>query len=231
MPRHARFRIDGYPLHIIQRGNNRSACFVDDLDRILYLSLLEEFREEHECKVHAFVLMTNHVHLLLTPAVAVKASHFMKDVAQRYAQHFNRKYKRTGSLWEGRFRSSIVDSGYVLRCQRYIELNPVRAGMVPHPAFHPWSSYHANAEGLASNLVRPHGQYFLLGDDDCSRRASYREFLTDDFPQAETERIRRACRGGFALGSEAFMERLESILGRSAGRTRRDRVSARESGA
>jgi putative transposase len=221
MPRHARFRLDGYSLHIIQRGNNRGACFVDDLDRILYLSLLEEFSECDGCEVHAYVLMTNHVHLLATPACAANASQFMKDVGQRYAQHFNRKYRRTGSLWEGRFRSSIVDSeGYLLRCSRYIELNPVRAGMVRHPAFYRWSSYRANADGEPSNLVRPHRQYLALGPDDLVRRSAYREFLIADSPRAEVDQIRRAWRGGFALGGEEFTRRLSAQLGRPVGRTR-----------
>ena len=110
MPRRARLRLDGLPLHVIQRGNNKSPCFFADSDRVLYLALLRELAAKHECAVHAYVLMTNHVHLLLTPIRAIGASWMMKDLGQRYVQFVNRTRSRTGSLWEGRFRSSIVDS-------------------------------------------------------------------------------------------------------------------------
>jgi putative transposase len=216
MPRHARFRLDGYPFHIVHRGNNRGACFVDDFDRRLYLALLEEFTVEDRCDMHAFVLMTNHVHLLVTPEHATSVSRFMKNVAQRYTQRFNKKHKRTGSLWEGRFHSSIVDTGYLLCCQRYIDLNPVRAGMVPHPAFYRWSSYHAYADGTASTLVRAHRQFMTLGTDEQSRRAAYLAFLNEAVSPVELERIRSAARGGFALGTPEFGERIASLLGKSA---------------
>jgi putative transposase len=164
--------------------------------------------------------MTNHVHLLVTPQRAESVSQFMKNVGQRYTQRFNRKYRRTGSLWEGRFRSSIVDSGYALTCQRYIELNPVRAGMVPHPAFYRWSSYHANVDGRASNLVKRHRQFLTLGPDEETRRAAYHAMLIEVMAPAEIERIRSAARGGFALGGADFAARLEALLGRSPARVR-----------
>jgi len=220
MPRHARFRVDGYPYHVIQRGNNRGACFVDDRDRVFYLGLLEEFSATNRCDVHAYVLMTNHVHLLVTPESGEGVSQFMKDVTQRYTQRFNRKYKRTGSLWEGRFRSSVVDAGHAMRCQRYIELNPVRAGMVPHPAFYPWSSYQANAEGRPSNLVKTHSQFLTLGPDERSRRDAYIDFLEEAVLPRELERIRSAARGGFALGDAQFGARMKALLGESLVRGR-----------
>ena len=220
MPRHARFRLDGYPLHVIQRGNNRSACFLDDRDRILYLALMEELSRAHACHVHAYVLMGNHVHLLLTPELASNISGMMKDLGQRYAQHFNRTYKRTGSLWEGRFRSSIIDTeAYLLRCHRYIELNPVRAGMVKHPSGYVWSSYRVNAEGGHSTLVDPHPHYLALGDDAASRRRAYLELFVEHPPQREIDEIRAACRGGFALGRDAFIAELERVMGRSVVRS------------
>ena len=166
--------------------------------------------------MHAFVLMTNHVHLLVTPEHATSVSRFMKNVAQRYTQRFNKKHKRTGSLWEGRFHSSIVDRGYLLYCQRYIDLNPVRAGMVPHPAFYPWSSYHAYADGTASTLVKAHPQFMTLGADEPSRRAAYLTFLNEAVSPVELERIRSAARGGFALGSREFGVRIASLLGKPA---------------
>jgi putative transposase len=138
MPRRARFRLAGHPIHLIQRGNNRSACFRSERDRVLFLGLLNELGREHRCAIHGYVLMTNHVHLLLTPMEPQGPSLFMKHLGQRYVQHFNKVHGRTGSLWEGRFRSSIVESSdYFFRCQRYIELNPVRAGMVVCPEEYP----------------------------------------------------------------------------------------------
>jgi REP-associated tyrosine transposase len=229
LPRQARIRAEGYPLHVIQRGNNRGPCFVHDRDRILYLSLLEEFGHECECHLHAYVLMTNHVHLLVSPVEARNVSQFMKDVAQRYAQYFNRSYKRTGSLWEGRFRSSIVDSeAYLLRCQRYIELNPVRAGMVAHPLAYAWSSYLANAEGDECSIVRPHPVYLALNSNAGLRRAAYRK-LFDAPPSArELEEIRAACRGGFVLGRPEFIADLEKRLGRRIASSHESRVRRRE---
>jgi len=222
MPRHARFRLDGYPLHVIQRGNNRSACFLGDRDRIVYLAMLEELSKAHACPIHAYVLMSNHVHLLLTPEHASNVSEMMKDLGQRYVQYFNRANKRTGSLWEGRFRSSIVDTdAYLLRCYRYVELNPVRAGMVEHPSAYPWSSWGANAEGRDSTLVEPHPMYLALGPDAASRRRAYLELFVDCPPQREIDEIRSACQGGFALGRASFIAELERVLGRPVARAPR----------
>ena len=141
MPRRARLRFAGVPLHIIQRGNNRTACFFAEQDYRFYLHDLGELARRFECGVHAYALMTNHVHLLITPSATDSASLLMKHLGQRYVQYVNRVYRRSGTLWEGRFKSSLVQrQSYVLKCQRYIELNPVRAGMVPHPRDYPWSS-------------------------------------------------------------------------------------------
>jgi len=146
MPRRARLRLAGLLLHIMQRGNNRTACFFADEDYALYLHHLKELSRKFRCAVHAYVLMTNHVHLLLTPAREDGPSLLMKHLGQRYVQYVNRTYRRSGTLWEGRFRSSIVqERGYLLRCHRYIELNSVRAGMVMHPRDYCWSSYCSNA--------------------------------------------------------------------------------------
>src|SRR5205085_1772900 len=145
MPRRARLTIADHPLHVIQRGVDRAACFRDDHDRVLYLGLLGEVGPRFRCSIHAYVLMTNHVHLLLTPRTREGPARLMKHVGQRFVQHFNRKHRRTGTLWEGRFRSSIVDTrDYLVRCQRYIELNPVRAGMVRRAEDYVWSSHRAN---------------------------------------------------------------------------------------
>lgn len=219
MPRRARLKIAGYPLHIIQRGNNRSPCFHVASDHTLFLGLLGELAVPHGCAVHAYVLMTNHVHLLLTAESPEAPSQLMKNLGQRYVQHFNKKYARTGSLWEGRFRSSIVDSEtYLFRCQRYIELNPVRAGMVRRPSDYPWSSYHVNAGSEASLFVVPHPQYLGLDPDDQVRQARYRELFRNPVTDEELDEIRSAANGGFALGSPAFVAEIARMLRVRVGR-------------
>src|SRR5687768_4096313 len=175
MPRRARLRLAGLPLHIIQRGNNRTACFFADEDYGRYLHHLADLARRFECAVHAYALMTNHVHVLLTPTKAEGPSLLMKHLVQRYVQYVNRVYRRSGTLWEGRFRSSLVQhQGYLLKCQRYIELNPVRAGMVQFPGTYAWSSYRANAELRSSALVTPHEEYLALGETSEERAEVYR---------------------------------------------------------
>ena len=198
----------------MQRGHNRAPCFLDVAERELYLGLLREYAHKHDCRVHAYVLMTNHVHLLMTPDEAWGVSRLMKDVGQRFVQHFNAKHDRVGSLWQGRFRSSIVESReYFLTCQRYIELNPVRARMVPHPSLYPWSSYAPNALGHASLVVEPHDEYLALATTTEGRHAAYRAMFEMEFPSAMVDRIRLALKGSLPLGSEAFVAGLEKELG------------------
>ncbi|HEY2629789.1 MAG TPA: transposase, partial [Usitatibacter sp.] len=174
MPRRARLRISGLPLHVIQRGVNRAACFRSDRDRRRYLALLADAALLQGCRIHAFVLMTNHVHLLMSGDEPDSSSRMMKSLGERYVPEFNRRHGRTGTLWEGRFRSSVIDTErYLIECQRYIELNPVRAGMVLHPREYPWSSYRTNAEGRPSRLVIGHECYLRLASTDDERRAAY----------------------------------------------------------
>ena len=138
MPRPNRLNLPGVPQHVTQRGNNRQACFFEDADYRLYLSLLAAACQRHQCTVHAYVLMTNHVHLLITPQFAQGVSLLMRDLGRDYVRQVNQAYRRTGTMWEGRFKSSLVDSeDYCLACYRYIELNPVRANMVAHPREYP----------------------------------------------------------------------------------------------
>ena len=217
MPRTARLRLPDVPLHILQRGHNRSPCFIDTKDYELYLGLLEEFSLLHACPVHAYVLMTNHIHLLATPQRPESASEMMRSVNQRYVQHVNRKWKRSGSLWEGRFRSSLVDSeSYFFTCQRYIELNPVRAQMTAFPGQHPWSSYRANAEGFPTSLVVEHSLYAGLGADAAARRRNYRAMFDRPLSPVQLEAIRGAIRSNRPLGSEAFAKAMTSIFGKRA---------------
>ena len=215
MPRRARVSIPGIPWHIIQRGNNRSACFYAEEDYQFYLHYLNELAQKFECQVHAYVLMTNHVHLLLTPEKEDSAAKLMKNLGQRYVQYVNRTYKRSGTLWEGRYRSCLTQSeDYVLACYRYIELNPVRADMVCHPRDYPWSSYRCNAEGKNSELLTPHEQYLGIDRDDVSRRRAYRELFKAHMDVDLDDEIRTATNGNFVLGGSQFQEQIEQALGR-----------------
>jgi putative transposase len=221
VPRRARLRIAGIPVHLIQRGNNRSPCFYANEDFLWYLQHLKRLAEKFKCAVHAYVLMTNHVHLLLTPEDANGPSLLMKNLGQRYVQYVNRTYRRSGTLWEGRFRSSLVQrQGYLLKCQRYIELNPVRAGMVRLPGTYPWSSYSANAELRSSALITPHAEYLALGETPEERAEVYRRLFRFELDNLDLQEIRSAANGGFALGNERFKAEIAATLGRRAERLR-----------
>ncbi|MGB5080220.1 MAG: transposase [Burkholderiales bacterium] len=202
----------------MQRGNNRGTCFFAEQDYACYLAHLGELAARHACAIHGYVLMTNHVHLLLTPGQPDGALLLMKHLGQRYVQYVNRVYERSGTLWEGRFRSSIVQAeAYLLRCQRYVELNPVRAGMVDSPAAYRWSSFAANALGGRDILITPHPVFLALGLDDSSRRAAYLELLRSEIEICELEEIRVSTNAGYALGSERFRKEIAVALGRRAG--------------
>lgn len=215
MPRRPRLALPGVPLHLIQRGNNRQACFFAEEDCRFYLEWLTEYAGKTGCRLHAYVLMTNHVHLLVSADGAKAPGALMKALGQRYVQYVNRVYRRSGSLWEGRFRSCpIQEENYLLACQRYIELNPVRAGMVAHPGEYPWSSYRANAQGEANPLIRAHGLYEALGPEATSRQAAYRELFRYELEPGLVDRIRRASNGNFALGNERFAIEVAAAIGR-----------------
>jgi len=200
-------------MHIIQRGNNRQACFFADEDYQFFLDCLARLAKRFRCALHAYVLMTNHFHLLLTSELEAGPSLLMKFLGQRCVQYVNRTYRRTGSLWEGRFRSSLVQTErYLLGCYRYIEMNPVRANMVKHPIEYPWSSYAANAEGKPVAWITPHGEYHALGLDDERRRAAYRGLFTTELDQQLLRDIRISTHGGYAIGSSRFREDVEHAL-------------------
>jgi putative transposase len=200
MPRAARLVLPDLALHVLQRGNNRADCFFQNADYIAYLRYLGYCARHFDCSVHAYCLMTNHVHLLLTPHSAPACARFMKALGQSYTQYINRSAGRTGSLWEGRFRSCLIDSSdYVFTCYRYIELNPVRAGMVQHPADYPWSSHMANAQGSAS-LVTPHPAYLQLSEQEDARRKVYREMFGSHLDARLVEEVRKATRSGTPVG-------------------------------
>jgi putative transposase len=169
------------PVHVIQRGNNRQACFASDADLKAYANWLFEASRKYRIRVHAWVFMTNHVHLLMTPSCWSGISGAMQYLGRCYVRYFNFTYQRTGSLFEGRFKSSIVqDHHYLLACQRYIELNPVRAGMVNDPADYSWSSYRAHAYGHNVKMWKPHAEYQALGSTRFVRMAAYRRLFEDN---------------------------------------------------
>ena len=215
MPRRPRLVLPHVPLHLIQRGNNRQVCFVADEDYRFYLDWLKEFAGHTGCQVHAYVLMTNHVHLLVSADHGEAPGALMKALGQRYVQYCNRTYRRSGTLWEGRYRSCLTQAeDYLLACQRYIELNPVRAGMVEHPADYRWSSYRANAQGEEDALVTPHEVYLALGNATEPRLAAYRELFRSELEPGLLNQIRQASNGNFALGSTRFADELAAALGR-----------------
>jgi putative transposase len=191
MARYPRPDVPDVPQHIVQRGNNRGVCFFEDSHRLFFLGLLGEALRAHNVALHAYVLMTNHVHLLATPAHAGAVSAVMQRVCRRYVQWVNKRRCRTGGLYEGRFRATPVQSDrYLLCCYRYIELNPVRAGLAADPGDYPWSSYRGNALGEPDNLLTPHPLFTDLGDVPSERRQRYRDFVADGIPEEELAAIR-----------------------------------------
>jgi putative transposase len=234
MPRKPRFRVTGLPQHIIQRGHNRQPCFLDDTDRRMYLAGLEEALHRHDVELHAWVLMSNHVHLLATQRSDHSLSRMMQMLGRRYVRWFNDRHERSGTLWEGRYRASLVESeGYLLACMRYIELNPVRAGMVRHPRDYRWSSHAANALGAADPLVTYHPVYLALRDTIPERLSAYRRLCDRALGEQDLAAIREAANSGTALGTDAFKDWIEASIpcrarnGRG-GRPRRESVKARK---
>jgi putative transposase len=197
MPRTARIVLPNVALHVIQRGNNRSACFLAGSDYRTYLRYLREYSVEFACAIHAYCLMTNHVHLLLTPAAADGCAKLMKHLGQCYVQTFNMAHGRSGTLWEGRFHSCLVPTeDYVLACYRYIELNPVRAGMVSAPGQYSWSSFSINSHGREDALITPHAALEAVGQD-------YQSLFNVPLEERLVEEIRKAPRNGRTLGVPA----------------------------
>jgi putative transposase len=187
---------------VVQRGNNRVDCFVAADDRRRYLFLLAELATKFECLVHAYCLMSNHVHLLITPLSAPMCSAMMRELGQRYTRYFNRRYARTGTLWEGRYRSCLVETArYVIGCYRYVELNPVKPGIVDDPAAYEWSSHAANIGRRIDPLLTPHAEFLALGLEAEARRRAYRELIRQNLDAAVVAAIRKATHGGLKLGS------------------------------
>ncbi|NOZ10797.1 MAG: transposase [Gammaproteobacteria bacterium] len=215
MARLPRISLPGIPQHIIQRGNNRQACFASDEDFGAYAHWLEECARKFRVAIHAWVFMTNHTHLLVTPETEDGISRLMQTLGRHYVRYFNFSYKRTGTLWEGRFKSCVVDAdNYLLICQRYIELNPVRAGMVEAPGDYTWSSFRANGLGQPIKLWTPHPLYQQLGKSGVRRAAAYRELFHGQIDARILNQVRQATNQGMALGNDLFKQEVERLSGR-----------------
>ncbi|WP_338847327.1 transposase [Massilia sp. W12] len=214
MARLPRFVLPGVPQHVILRGNNRSPIFAAPDDYRFFLEKLKAACEKHGCALHAYVLMTNHVHFLLSPGNSSAFSKAMQMLGRYYVQYFNFRHKRTGTLFEGRYRATMIDTEqYFLICMRYIEMNPVRANMVANPGEYPWSSYACNALGSANDLLTPHDEYLRLGKTVNKRLSAYQELFDSHLSEANLTAIREAGNKGWPIGSEQFKQMIQSNLG------------------
>lgn len=217
MARLPRFILPGHPQHVIVRGNNRDAIFNAEEDYHFYLDKLQVAAKKHQCDIHAYVLMANHVHLLVTPHTEDGIPKMIQMLGRYYVQYFNSKHHRSGTLWEGRYRACLIDSEtYALTCYRYIELNPVRAGMVSHPAEYPWSSYPGNALGDHDALLTPHPVFLSLGGSDEERQAAYRALFEMNFDEKTLDEVRSSINKAWVLGSENFKKAIATQLNRRA---------------
>ena len=212
MPRQARFCPAGFPVHVIQRGNNRQAIFTCDDDLAAYAHWLAEGAQRFGVAVHGWVFMTNHVHLPVTPSDETGLSRLMQFVGRLYVRKFNYSYARSGTLFEGRFKTCVVqEDQYLLACLRYIELNPVRAGMVSDPGDYRWSSYRAYALGVKAKLCSPHRLYLELEDSSRRRQQTWRALIADAVNGELLAKIRHCSNTGLVLVTEAFREQVKRL--------------------
>lgn len=216
MPRQPRYFIPAIPQHVIQRGVDRQAVFFEPADYALYVRSLSDAVEQCECQIHAYVLMTNHTHLLLTPAKSRSLPLLMQAIGRSYVQALNRKYNRIGPLWQGRYKASLVqEDRYLLTCHKYIELNPVRAGMVATPGDYPYSSFAHNAIGTCDSLITPHRIYESLAGEPRHRRTAYRRLFRDSIAPELLKTLRDTTNACRVLGNSRFKDQIEEMLGRS----------------
>jgi putative transposase len=224
MARQTRFVLPGHPQHVIQRGNNRQPTFFAEEDYRFYLNCLTDAAQRYHCAVHAYVLMTNHVHLLTSPSDRDGISRMLQHVDRRYVRYINHVYRRSGTLWEGRYKATLVDSErYLLTCYRYIELNPVRAKMVEGPADYAWSSYRHNAYGEANAVITRHERYRALGGTDTARQRRYRELFRHHMENTLLHEIRETTNQCRVLGNDRFREQIDAALQIKATPRRRGR--------
>ncbi len=210
MARLPRLSVAGYPHHLIQRGNNRQSIFTSDADRHRLLAMLGQYAAEFKVAIHAYVLMDNHFHLLATPPTDDAVPKMMQAVGRRYVRHFNDSHARSGTLWEGRYRSALIQTdAYLLVCMAYLDLNPVRAGIVVHPQDFPWSSYGHYAGLRHDRLLTPHALVWQLGNTPFAREAGYREFVDAGISQSQQLALTESALRGWALGDAAFLQALQ----------------------
>ena len=216
MTRTARVVLPGYPHHVVHRGHNRGVVFADKSEYVYYLRNLAEFKQAFRCEVYAYCLMTNHVHLIVNPGQAPEnLARLMKRVAGRQTRYANRVRNRTGTLWEGRYRSSPIQrETHLLACSRYVELNPVRARMVARPEAYPWSSYVVKAGVRRIGWLDLDPAYLALGSTDIERQRAYREWVRDRIPEGEWEHIRRAAQRGQLTGGLRFVDQVHERTGK-----------------
>ena len=212
------------PEHVIQRGNNRQIIFANEEDMQAYVTWLKDYSIKYQVNIHAWVLMTNHVHLLCTPSNSTGISNMMQSLGRMYVLYFNKRYKRSGTLWEGRFKSCLVQSeAYLLQLYRYIELNPVRANMVNDPAQYPWSSYQCNALGNQDKLITPHPLYMSLGITSEKRGLAYQALFEHHVEGKLLNDIRQSANKGLALGNDKFINDVEALTGKTVSMGKRGR--------
>lgn len=228
MPRKPRMYLPGVPCHIVQRGNNRQATFFSEEDYRFYLKCLLSATQRYKVNVHAYVLMTNHVHILATPELKESISSTMQSVGRRYVQYVNKEHVRTGTLWEGRYKASLVNAEqYLFSCSRYIEMNPVAAKMVQHPAEYKWSSFRFNAFGEPDQLVKTHEIYQRLGATDELRWQAYTALFDTVMDPGEVTLIRNAIACSMPTGDSCFIKQIEKALNRKVGYACRGRPRGR----
>jgi len=224
MARQPRLALPGYPHHVIQRGNNRQPIVLDETDRRMLYSLWLEESQRHKVAVNAYVLLDNHFHMLLTPPSDEAMSLMMQSVGRTYVRYFNKRHNRSGTLWEGRYKSSLIDSeGYLLTCMAYIDLNPVRAGLAESAEDFSWSSYKHLAGQSIDKLVTPHALYWGLGNTPFAREAAYAEFVAGGLSAATQKALTESALKGRVVGRPDFLRSLEKstqrqILPQKAGR-------------
>jgi putative transposase len=218
MPRKPRFFLPDIPVHAIQRGHNRAAVFFADQDYLEYLRCLKIAANDCDCQVHAYVLMTNHVHLLMTPASKESIGLLFQSLGRHYVRYINITYQRKGALWEGRYKAHLVQSqNYFLACMRYIEMNPVRAKLVKHPADYRWSSFAANALGVSNPIIQPQSEYLALGASPEVRQLAYRCLFDDDLKSDLLELFKNSLQSGTPMGDKGFKRQIEKTIGRKLG--------------
>jgi putative transposase len=229
MARLPRLTVPGYPHHLIQRGNNRQAIFASPGDYQTLLAMLDENARKFEVELHAYVLMSNHFHLLATPATVEGLPHLMQAVGRRYVRYFNQRQGRSGTLWEGRYRSTLIQAErHLLACMVYLDLNPVRAGIAPSAADYPWSSHRHFAGLAADKLVTPHPLYWSLGNTPFAREAAYSEMVAGGISPQEQQALTESALRGWALGEPDYVADLQRRTARRVAKGKAGRPYRKE---